>query len=311
MSKVIKLIDQRGVHSSKIHNVSKEKNLENWLKIQQKPVINKQTNGYHQQMNHLQQFLSANPRMRALYESYMRLAYLNNFYNQRRQQMLYAAYMFAQNKLKYNSHLQHRQHFANGFTQQKRWNAMNNNQRTFLNQPNISHNYNTFCNIQSNNKTFNNTTSNKTKKRNSFKNCRRAKNTFSFLKTNKLSVENNADMQIKSSTNKNIIKNHMQPFINGFAIKNKNPSTTASTSKQAKTFKNISSSNVISIRLPNATENFKSTKYMNSSSSTSNQIIVTEKQAEMIVNQVKEEMRGRDPENMYIKCPLCEKRIKR
>ena len=50
---------------------------------------------------------------------------------------------------------------------------------------------------------------------------------------------------------------------------------------------------------------------MNSSSSASNQILVTEKQAEMIVNQVKEQMRGRDPENMYIKCPLCEKRIKR
>ena len=309
MSKVIKLIDQRGVHSSKIHNVSKEKNLENWQKMQQKPVINEQTNSYHQQMNHLQQFLSANPRMRALYESQMRLVYLNNFWNQRRQQMLYAAYMFAQNKLKYNSHLQH--HIANRLVQQKRWNAMNNNQRTFLNQPNKSYNYNNFCNIQSNNKTFNERSSEKNKKAYKHKNCNKVKNTFNFSKTNKLPVENNTDLQISSSTNKNIIKNHMQALINGFAIKNKHPSTTASTSKQAKAQNSINSSNVISIRIPNVTERYKPNNHFNSSSSTSNQIIVTEKQAKLIVNQVKEEMRGRDPENMYIKCPLCEKRIKR
>ena len=310
MFKVIKRIDQNGVYSTKSHTVSKERILENMLKMQQKPVIKNQTSGYHQQMNHLQQFLSANPRMRALYESQMKLVYMNNFYNQRRQQMLYAAYIFAQNKLKYNIHLQHQIYFAKEFMQQKRCNTINNNQRTFLNQSNISPN-NNFCNIQSNNKILLETASKKNKKVNKQRNCNKAKNTFSFLKSNKLPVENKTDMQITISTKKQTTKNNTEALINSFAIEKKHPLGTAITSKQAKTLNSISSSNDISIRLPNATENFKSTNYMNSSSSASNQILVSEKQAEMIVNQVKEQMRGKDPENMYIKCPLCEKRIKR
>ena len=80
--------------------------------------------------------------------------------------------------------------------------------------------------------------------------------------------------------------------------------------KQVQSFSK--SSDVISINLPNS---YKSSNYQTLSPGntfqTNNQIIVTEKQAERIVNQVKEQMRGRDPENMYIKCPLCEKRIKR
>ena len=310
MSKIIKRIDQRRVQPTNIYDVSKEKELENRLKMQQKRVINDQSNGYNRQMNNLPQFISANPRMRALYEYQMKLVYLNNFYNQRRQQMLYAAYIFAQNKLKYNNHLQHPQKFANGFMQQNICNAIHISQMKFLNQQNISPN-NNFCNIQSMNKSFHETNNKKTKKENKQKSCNKAKNTFSVLKTNKLAVENKTDIQITTSTNKKIIENHMEALINSFAIKKKHPSTTAITSKQAKTHNSISSSNEISIRLPNATESFKSTNCMNSSSSASNQILVSEKQAEMIVNQVKEELRGRDPENMYIKCPLCEKRIKR
>ena len=311
MSKVIKRLDQRRTYSTNIYDDSRERILEHWLKIQQIPVINDQTSGYYQQINNLQQFISANPRMRVLYESQMKLVYLNNFYKQRRQQMLYAAYIFAQNKLKYNIHLQQRQHFTNGFMQQKRCNTINNNQAKFQNQLNIIQNYINFCNIQNNDKSFNKLTRKKDKRANKHKSCNEVKNTFSFLKTNKLPVENKTDMQITTSTKRNIIKNHMEDLINSFAIKKNHPSTTASTPKQAKTHNSISYSNEISIRLPNATENFKSTNYMNSSSSTNNQILVTEKQAEMIVNQVKEQMRGRDPENMYIKCPLCEKRIKR
>ena len=310
MSKIIKRIDQRRVQPTNIYDVSKERELENWLKMQQKRVINDQSNGYNRQKNNLPQFISANPRMRALYEYQMKLVYLNNFYNQRRQQMLYAAYIFAQNKLKYNNHLQHPQNFANGFMQQNICNALHISQMKFLNQQNISPN-NNFCNIQSMNKSFHETNNKKTKKVNKQTSCNKAKNTFSVLKTNKLPVENKTDIQITTSTNKKIIENHMEDPINSFAIKKKHPSTTAITSKQAKTHNSISYSNEISIRLPNATESFKSTNCMNSSSSASNQILVSEKQAEIIVNQVKEQMRGRDPENMYIKCPLCEKRIKR
>ena len=64
--------------------------------------------------------------MRAFYVAQMKLVYLNNFYNQRRQQMLYAAYIFAQNKLKYNNHLQHQQYFANELMQKRIHNAINN-----------------------------------------------------------------------------------------------------------------------------------------------------------------------------------------
>ena len=105
----------------------------------------------------------------------------------------------------------------------------------------------------------------------------------------------------------------MKGIIADISDKNDKSSSDKYTSDNAKKIpSNTKSSDVISINLP---ETYKPSNYINlhqgSTASTNNQIIVTEKQAEMIVNQVKEEMRGRDPENMYIKCPLCEKRIKR
>ena len=75
----------------------------------------------------------------------------------------------------------------------------------------------------------------------------------------------------------------MQALVKGFKTKNKQSSTTDSKSKHRETINNSSSfSKVISIRLPNVTENLKSIDYMSSSSSTNNQIIVTEKQSVVI-----------------------------
>ena len=45
--------------------------------------------------------------------------------------------------------------------------------------------------------------------------------------------------------------------------------------------------------------------------SDTSQIKVSEEQADVIMNQVREQVRGKDPANMYIECPLCDKKIKR
>ena len=288
---------------------------------QQHPVNYKQTNGNHWPNNQLQQFLLANQlssmqedknnlaSMQALYESQMKWACLNNFYNHRIQQMFYAAYIIAQNSFKNRGFLPHQHNFTNSFMPQQNWNGINYNQGMFFNQPNIKQKHNKYYNPQ--NKKYNKSTdiekaSNKT---NNSKKCKKT------IQPNEFKTKSSDFQSASSKYNYNQSK-HMQALTSGFTTKNETDSLKIKTSNHLETLQNFTkSSGVIAKTLPEVTETYKSTICSNLSPkrgiSTNHQIIVTETEAEMIVNRVKEEMRGRDPENMYIKCPLCEKRIKR
>ena len=52
-------------------------------------------------------------KMQALYQNQVKLACLNNFYNQRRQQLMYAAYLIAQNKLRNRGFMHIQQNLSN------------------------------------------------------------------------------------------------------------------------------------------------------------------------------------------------------
>ena len=123
---------------------------------------------------------------------------------------------------------------------------------------------------------------------------------------------NNAVENSETLNNKKSIENTTAIIANFSNKKNKSGLRSCNKNNQKQTIDYSKSSDIISINLP---DSYKSQSYQNlsigNSLQTNNQIIVSEKQADMIVNQVKEQMRGKDPENMYIKCPLCEKRIKR
>ena len=303
------------------------------LKIQQQPVNSEKINGYPWPNNQLQQFILANQfpslqadknnlaGMQSLYESQMKWASLSNFYNQRMQQMFYAAYIIAQNNLKNSGFLKHQQNFTHSVMPQR--NGMNITQRMLFNQPNISEKHNNiYHRLNKNEKPCKCTTK---EKENSITDdllkCNNSENKFRLSKTTPFShhcksdIMKNSDLQTTSAKN-NKKKYHMQSLTSGFTAKKETDSLTITTSKHLESLQNFTkSTDVISIKLPQIIKASESSSYQNLSprrvASTNHQIIVTETEAEMIVNQVKEEMRGRDPENMYIKCPLCEKRIKR
>ena len=111
---------------------------------------------------------------------------------------MYAAYVIAQNKLKYNAFDQ--QHYTNKFMPLYRWNVTNNNLRTAINQLNVSQNYNRLFNKQRNIKRFNKRENKKFIVGINNKICNKVKNTLSFSKSYKLQVENNNGKQIYSAT---------------------------------------------------------------------------------------------------------------
>ena len=253
-------------------------------------------------------------RMQALYENQVKWACLNNFYNQRRQQLMYAAFVIAQNNFRHRELLQSQQKLGNytgphhNFDEHK----YNKTKFNFSSQTNRN-------SYQSKHKHFstNKLRSNATK---SIQSKAIDKNQSSEKMINyttnaqqKHHNTNYNELKFTPNTNNEIAIEHIQSTIAEFSNKNKSISSTKDTLRNLETLQtNNSSSDVISIDL---LKTYKSSSNLNlspgSTISTNSQIIVTEKQAEMIVNQVKEEMRGRDPENMYIKCPLCAKRIKR
>ena len=254
-------------------------------------------------------------RMQALYENQIKWAYINNFYNQRRQQLMYAAYVIAQNNLRHRKLLQSQQKFGNYKGPHHNFDEHNYNKTKFnLSSQTNKNFYQSKQKLFTSNKERSNITKNiqskdfiksqkKEKMINSTKNAQ-----HQHVKPNKTNIN---EIKCTSTTNNEKAIENIQAMVTGY--KDKTSSSTKDTLRSLETFQTINnSSDVISIDLP---QTYKSSSYLNlspeSTSSTNNQIIVTEKQAELIVNQVKEQMRGRDPENMYIKCPLCEKRIKR
>ena len=44
---------------------------------------------------------------------------------------------------------------------------------------------------------------------------------------------------------------------------------------------------------------------------TAHNLKITEEEADVIKKRIKEQVRGKDPDNLYIECPLCDKKIKR
>ena len=298
-------------------------------KTQQQRKSFQHTNGYHWPTSQLQKFSLAHPfsctsketrsvaSLQAFYENQIKWACFNNFYNQRKQQLMYAAYMVAQNNLRHRQLLQSQQKFGNYTRPHQNFDNHNYNRTKFNVNSQTNRNF-----YQSKYKQF---TTNKVKSNTTKNNPSKTFNKNQAREKMIVSTENFQQKHVKlQNTNINELEctptmsnkkeiEYMQSMIADFSNKNKTSSSTKDTLRHLETLKTINnSSDVISINIP---ETYKSSGYLNlpqgRDSSTNNQIIVTEKQAEMIVNQVKKEMRGRDPENMYIKCPLCEKRIKR
>ena len=307
--------------SKKILTTQKDKAGINYLNSKQKPQNYQQNNGFRLPYRKLQQFSMINcfssmnkqanslAKMQVLYENQIKWAYINNFYNQRRQQLIFAAYMMAQNNIKQGRLLQSQQSFSNCFTTQqnfcnnmihvskKRYDSYFQPKNKNIRTNEVRGYNNAKFNIDGHNK------SSIEEKLNSSTEASQQK------QKNPLNTINKASQKTASINN---IEN-MKGIIADISDKNDKSSSDKYTSDIAKKIpSNTKSSDVISINLP---ETYKPSNYINlhqgSTASTNNQIIVSEKQAELIVNQVKEQMRGRDPENMYIKCPLCEKQIKR
>ena len=251
-------------------------------------------------------------RMHALYENQMKWVCLNNFYNHRRQQLIFAAYMMAQNNIKQVRLLQSQQIRNSCFTPQQKF---SNNMADGSNQR-----YNSYCQPKLKNtrtiKVRGNVTEKTTiddlKKRSNEGKLNISFPTSQQKHKNPLNTMNNP-LENTATTNSKKATENIKAMVADFSNKKNENCLDNFTKNNPKHFRSSSnSSNVISINLP---KNYKPSSYLNSpqgsTSSTNNQIIVTEKHAELIIYQVKEEMRGKDPENMYIKCPLCEKRIKR
>ena len=317
-------LGQTHFFSTKIVNTQKESARKNFLSSKQQPQNYQQNEIYKFPYSKLQQFSTNNSflsvklqtnrlaRMQALYKNKVKWAFINNFYNQRRQQLTYAAYMMAQNNITQNRLLLNKQNVNSCFTPQQ---SLSNNMIHVNNQR-----YNSYCqpklnNIGSNKIKSNTTAKVKSKvlnkrlhqeKLNSSTEVRHQKHKHPPSTINN-ALDNAATTNIKKS-----IENIKAMIADSSNKKNKSclDDNTRNNQKQFQSYSK--SSDVISINLPNS---YKSSNYQTlspgNSFQTNNQIIVSEKQAELIVNQVKEQMRGRDPENMYIKCPLCEKRIKR
>ena len=117
--------------SKKILTTQNDKAGINYLNSKQKPQNYQQNNGFRLPYRKLQQFSMINrfssmnkqanslAKMQVLYENQIKWAYINNFYNQRRQQLIFAAYMMAQNNIKQGRLLQSQQSFSNCFTTQQ------------------------------------------------------------------------------------------------------------------------------------------------------------------------------------------------
>ena len=287
-------------------------------KIQQRAVNMEKPNGYHWPNNQLQQFLLANQslslqgdknnlaKMQVLYESHMKWACLNNYYNQRLQQMFYAAFIIAQNNFKKTGFLPPQQNVTNSFMPQRNWRNLNYNQRMFSNQANKNPK-NLYHSQNKNDNSYKSTSKTITKsKNNNSKKYNKVDNKFTFPKTMqpnqcKPNLMKDSDLQNSLPKYKVNQSNHMQALIAGFATKKETDSLKTSTNKEESLLNFTKPPYEISIKIPQIIENSKSRSYLNLSpgrgSSENHQIIVTETEAEMIVNQVKEEMRGRDPEN--------------